>query len=220
VRAKNGFEAFLGMLPGETMHADGAYSIFLSSWLGPSKSNIKTESGLAATAKSRNCHPQIAPSLGRAHNNEVRHQRAGVNGRHLNKGRGATYYSTTSSTRPGKKGSYTTTVYGNTDEKSTNDHPRHSKRDGNVHKSCGTTYYKTPSMHPGRKNGNETKIVHGNTNEKSANDHSRHSKRDGDVRKSRTTYYNTTSMHRHGGGNGNDTGNTMEEAATQTKKTS
>jgi hypothetical protein len=221
VRAKNGFEAFLGMLPGETMHADGAYSIFLSSWLGPSKSNIKTEAGLAATAMSRNYHPQTAPSLGRAHDNEVRHQRAGVNGRHLNKGRGTTYYNTTASTRPGKKGNYTTTVYGNTDRISTNDHPRHSKRDGNVHKSRGTTYYNTTSMHPGRENGNGTKIVHGNTDEKSSNDHPRHSKRDGDVRKSRgTTYYNTT-LTRPGGENGNDTGNTMEKAATQTaKKTS
>ena len=138
-RAKIDFETLLGMPLETTTHvdqqlgSDGILSSFLTSWLGPSKSNIKNEAGTATIgAMNWNCPPKSAPNLGRAQNNHVHHQHAGVNGRYVNNMQHQTY----------------------------NNYPRHNKRDGDVHRSRGT-HHNATSSHPGS-NGNDTNTLRTN----------------------------------------------------------
>ena len=134
-RAKQGFESFLGMPLETTTHVDqqlggdGILSSFLTSWLGPSKSNIKNEAGTTIAAMNRNHPPQSAPYLGRAHNNHAHYQQAGVNGRYFNKVQHQTY----------------------------KNYPLHNKRDGDANKSRGTNHNATLSR-PGS-NGNDNNTL-------------------------------------------------------------
>lgn len=133
-RAKKEFETVLGM-PLETttqLGGDGILFSLLTSWLGPSKSNTKNETGTATIgAMNRNYLPKSAPTLGRAQNNRVHHQQAGYNGRYVKKMQHQTY----------------------------KNYPRHNKRDGDAHISHGTNHNATSSRPGSNGNDNNTHLT-------------------------------------------------------------